>query len=118
METILKYISLITLSGAAISFIVGLIKWIDQRNREEEQKQSEAFHKMVCLASGVDESGNSIRVVQQIAAIYQLQIYKKYSFASIPVLEQMKLEYTALQDERSKSLIVALDKTIAVLSNH
>ncbi len=63
MKEILEYVSLITLCGAAISFVVGLIKWIDQRNREQEQKQYEAFHKMVCIASGVDESGKTVKMV-------------------------------------------------------
>jgi hypothetical protein len=118
MEEVLKYISLITMSGAAISFIIGLIKWIDQRNREIEQKQYKAFHKMVCIASGVDESGRTIKMVQQIAAIYQLQAYQKYSFASIPVLEHMKLEMNDLNDKRTEHLVLALEKTIEVLSKH
>lgn len=116
MENILKYISLITLCGAGISFAIGLIKWIDQRNREQDQKQYEAFHKMVCIASGVNESGQTIKMIQQLAAIYQLQAYKQYAFASIPVLELMKFEYGSPQDERMKHLHSAIEKTLTVLS--
>jgi len=116
METILKYISIITLCGAAISFIIGLIKWIDQRNREQEQSQFAAFHKMVCIASGVDESGKTVKMVQQVAAIYQLQAYKQYSFASIPVLQLMQFEFEKVNDERSSYFEKALRETIEVLS--
>ena len=118
MNEILKYVSVITLCGTAISFIIGLVKWIDQRNREQEQKQYEAFHKMVCIASGVDESGKKVKMVQQIAAIYQLQAYKQYAFASIPVLELMQFEYSKAKDERSEYMEKALNKTIAALSKH
>lgn len=118
MEEVLKYASLITLSGAAISFIIGLIKWIDQRNREMEQKQYEIFHKMVCIASGVDDSGKTVKMAQQIAAIYQLQAYQKYSFASVPVLEHLKFELGTAKDTRIKNLLLALEKTIEVLSKH
>ena len=76
MEKLLEYTSLITLCGVAISFMIGLIKWIDQRNREQEQRHYEALHKMVLIASGVDESGKTVKMVQQIAAIYQLQEFK------------------------------------------
>jgi len=116
MEEILKYVSLITLAGTAISFAVGLIKWIDQRNREQEQKQYEAFHKMVCIASGTDESGRTVKMVQQIAAIYQLQAYKQYAFASVPVLELMQFEYSKKdQDERAEYLFKALNETLQSL---
>ncbi len=118
MNEILKYVSLITLCGAAISFVIGLIKWIDQRNREQEQKQYEAFHKMVCIAAGIDEDGKTVKMVQQIAAIYQLQTYKKYAFASIPVLKLMQFEYSKAKDERSNHMEMALSKTIEELSKH
>ena len=118
MESILKYISIITLCGTAISFIIGLIKWIDQRNREQEQAQFTAFHKMVCIASGVDESGKSVKMVQQIAAIYQLQAYKQYSYASVPVLKLLQFEFDKSDDPRSSHMEKALKKTIEVLSKH
>lgn len=120
MEEILKYTSLITIAGAAISFMIGLLKWIDQRNREQSHKEYVAFHKMVCIASGVDESGNTVKMVQQIAAIYQLQAYKQYAFASIPVLELMQLECNRnfnIKDERSNHMFRALESTILALKH-
>ena len=115
MNDLLKYASLITLCGAAISFVIGLIKWIDQRNREQEQKHYEAFHKMVLLASGIDENGKTIKMVQQIAAIYQLQIYKDFNFASIPVLELMHFEYDTQKDPRSEHMTKAINSSIDAL---
>ena len=41
IDEILKYISVITVAGAGISFVVGLIKYLDQRNREERTKRLE-----------------------------------------------------------------------------
>ncbi|MBQ4848810.1 hypothetical protein [Pseudoalteromonas sp. MMG012] len=122
MEEIVKYTSLITLCGAAISFVIGLLKWIDQRNREREQKHYDAFHKMVLIASGVDESGKTVRMVQQIAAIYQLQEFKKYSFASLPVLELMEFEYTELAkreaEPRAHHMHKAIKSSIACLKSY
>ena len=118
MEEILKYTSLITLAGAAISFMIGLLKWIDQRNREQSHREYEAFHKMVCIASGVDESGKVVKMVQQIAAIYQHQAYRQYAFASVPVLELMQLEYSrSHEDERSGHMLKALESSVAVLKH-
>ena len=117
MEEILRYVSLIGMSGAVVSFIVGLIKWIDQRNREIEFKQYEAFHNMVRIASGIDETGKTVQMAQQLAAIYQLQAYEKYSYASIPVLEYLLKDTSELKNERALPLIEAYRKTINILRN-
>jgi hypothetical protein len=116
MDVVLKYLSQIALSGAAFSFIIGLIKWIDQRNRDQEEKQYQSFHRMVCLASGTDESGRTIKMVQQVAAIYQLQRYKQYAFASIPVLELLLFEIEEAHDTRVPHLKKALNESIQKLS--
>lgn len=115
MDQFVQYLSLFTFIGSAISFSIGLFKWIDQRNREQDQKRYEAFHKMVCLASGVDETGRGIKMVQQIAAIYQLQAYKQYAFASIPVLKLMQCE-SIYQNHTDKFIKNALSETIDALS--
>jgi hypothetical protein len=117
MEEVLKYVSQITLSGAAFSFVIGLIKWIDQRKRDQEERQYQSFHKMVCLASGTDESGRTIKMVQQVAAIYQLQRYKQYAFASIPVLQLLLYELSESPDKRLEHLKKAMNDTLAKLSS-
>ncbi len=118
LDELLKYVSLITLCGAAISFVIGLIKWIDQRNREQQQKHYEAFHQMVLLASGIDGNRQTIKMVQQIAAIYLLQSYKDFAFASVPVLELMLFEYGNQSDPRSEHMIKAIKSTIHALKEH
>ena len=47
LDEILKYISLITVAGAGISFVIGLIKYLDQRNREERTKRFELYHDLM-----------------------------------------------------------------------
>lgn len=122
MDEALKYLPLITVCvtviGASVSFLIGLLKWIDQRKTEQEQRQYEAFHRMVCIASGVDETGRTIKMVQQVAAIYQLQAYKQYAFASVPVLQQLRFELGAPNDPRASYIDTALSKTIEALSEH
>jgi len=111
MEEILKYISFISMSGAGVSFIIGLLKWIDSRNRDIKQKEYESFHQMIKYASGVNDSENTIQRAQQLAAIYQLQMYKEYSFATIPILEDLKESLT------HDTLLKAINITIESLRN-
>jgi hypothetical protein len=118
MEEILKSVSQIAVSGAALSFVIGLIKWIDQRNRDQEEREYQSFHKMVSLASGTDDSGRTIKMAQQVAAIYQLQRFKKYKFASVPVLELLLAELNESKNlpPGSDRLKVAMQTTVAKLS--
>jgi hypothetical protein len=113
MEEILKNVPQIAL---IIGGLFGFFQWLDQRNREREERQYQSFHKMVCLASGTDESGRQIKMVQQVAAIYQLQRYQQYSFASIPVLQLLLHELSEEQDYRLEHLKKALNSSIAKLS--
>ncbi|MDR7307755.1 hypothetical protein [Rhodoferax saidenbachensis] len=120
MDEALKYLPLVTVCvtviGASATFLVGLLKWIAQRKTEQEQRQYEAFHRMVCIASGVDETGRVIKMAQQVAAIYQLQAYKQYAFAAIPVLQQLRFELGAPTDPRADYIETALNNTIKALS--
>ena len=44
LDSVLKYVSLIIVAGAAISFGVGFWKYLDQRKREERTKRFQLFH--------------------------------------------------------------------------
>ncbi|UTW65586.1 hypothetical protein KFE94_13105 [bacterium SCSIO 12643] len=121
MEEYHQYLKYVSIIGPVIVFLIGLFKWIDQRNREIENRLYQAFHQTICRASGKDEEGRIITMLQQVASIYQLQRFKQYSFAAIPVLELMKFENTKNQefntDDRNKYLIKAIDETINHLKN-
>ena len=121
METVwkvLENIPLVTILGALIASIIGMFKWLDQRKREQEDKRFQAFHKMVLLASGVDEQGKTVKITQVVAAVYQLQKYRQYAFAAIPILEFMKAEYGSMSDLGSRRDLVlnAIEETINKLS--
>ncbi|TAM45627.1 MAG: hypothetical protein EPN61_05890 [Burkholderiaceae bacterium] len=55
IDSILKYLSVLTVAGAAISFVFGFIKYLDQRNREERTKRYELFHDLMRRVSAQGE---------------------------------------------------------------
>lgn len=119
LEVILKYASLLLMVGAVISFVVGFVKWFDQRNREQEQQQHEVFFKMICLASGKNEAGQIISMNQQIAAIYQLQNYPKYAFSAVPVLKLMQFDGEKMKtDARYPFMHTAIGSSLNALARH
>lgn len=114
MDEISKYIPLLVYLGSAIVFLFGFFQWLDQRKRELEERNFNAFHKMICLASGATEEGKSVMLAQQIAAVYQLQRYKEYKYATVPILENLRENFSDRGDE--DALIKAINKTIKALS--
>jgi hypothetical protein len=118
IDSVLKYVSVITVAGAAISFVIGLIKYLDQRNREERTKRYELFHDLMRRVSAQGENaGDGLPLTQQLAAIYELQHFKDYAYASVPILEHV-LEHTQseyAQERRAAAVLAALRDTIGKL---
>ncbi len=116
IDSILKYLSLIAVAGAAISFMVGLVKYLDQRKREERTKRFELFHDLMRrIAADGERSGEGLPLTQQVAAVYELQHVEEYAYASIPILEYLRKEFAEKDDVRAALLLNAIDDTLAAL---
>jgi hypothetical protein len=114
IDDVLKYISVITVAGAAISFVIGLVKYLDQRNREERTKRYEIFHGLMRRVSAFgDKSDEGIPLTQQLAAIYELKHFNEYVYASVPILEHLYSVYTERQSP--PVLLKAIEETLGAL---
>ena len=114
IEAILKYLSVITVCGAGISFVIGLMKYLDQRNREERTKRFELYHDLMRRISAAGErSGDSLPLSQQVAAVYELQHFTDYAYASVPILEHSLLYFR--ERKAPQVLLTAIEKTLEVL---
>jgi hypothetical protein len=82
MDTILKYIAVISAAGAGISFVIGLWKYLDERALEERTKRFQLYHNLMREISAFGESEeNALPLTQQVAAICELQHFPEYSFS-------------------------------------
>ena len=114
LDTILKYLSLITVAGAAISFVIGFVKYLDQRAREDRTKRYELFHGLMRHISAYGATKDEgIPLTQQLAAIYELRHFKEYAYAAIPILEHLKDVYSGRS--APSVLLKAIDDTIVTL---
>ena len=115
IDSILKYLSLMTVAGAAISFVVGLIKYFDQRNREQYTKRFELFHDLMGRISDQGQQPNQglLPLTQQVAAIYELQHFDEYAYASVPILEYLRKYFAAIN--APALLLQAIDDTLRAL---
>lgn len=117
MEAVLKYLSVISVAGAGIAFVVGLWKYLDQRAREERTRRFEVYHDLMRRISAFEETGaEGLPLTQQCAAIYELQHFKDYSYASIPILTDLRQYYMAKASSAPSVLLTALDASLQALS--
>jgi hypothetical protein len=115
IDDILRYISLITVAGAGISFVVGLVKYLDQRNREERTKRFELYHDLMRRISAQgDRPNEGLPLTQQVAAVYELQHFKDYTYASLPILKHLREIFE--EKKVPPVLMNAIDETITALS--
>jgi len=114
IDEIIKYISLITVAGAGIAFVIGLLKYLDQRNREERTKRFELYHDLMRRISAQGERPNEgLPLTQQVAAVYELQHFKDYAYASLPILKDLRVQF---EEKKVRSILMnAIDETIKVL---
>jgi hypothetical protein len=110
LDTLLKYLSLITVAGAAISFVIGLLKFIDQRNREERTKRYMLYHDLMRTISAYGDGENGkVALTQQAAAIYELQHFKEYAYASVPGLRFLR-EAVGESDKSDRRVVLLLQR--------
>lgn len=117
LDSILKYLSIATVAGAAISFVIGLVKYLDQRNREERTKRYEIYHGLMRKISAQGEKPNEgLPLTQQVAAVYELQQFPEYADGSIPILTHLRAYFSSLNSPTV--LLEAIDRTISKLQKN
>src|SRR5207249_5202342 len=95
--------------------IVGLVKYLDQRKREERTARFRTFHELMgpIVARG-ERPNEGLALSQQVAAVYELQHFKDYSYASVPILEDLRARWEK-EKETPQLLLRAIDDTLKVL---
>ena len=94
--------------------MIGLGKYIDQRNREERTKRFEHYHDLMRRVSAKGEHPDEgLPLTQQVAAVYELQHFKEYAHASVPILEHL---HTYFAERNAPPLLLrAIEETVKVL---
>jgi hypothetical protein len=114
LDSFLRYLSIITVFGAFISFIVGLWKYLDQRKREDRTKRYEQFHDLMGRVSAWSSDGErGLPLTQQLAAVYELQHFPEYRDASVPILAYLKTFFEKKKAE--EALLKAIETTLKEL---
>jgi hypothetical protein len=90
---------------------VGVWQYIDTKRREERRLRFEQFRQILTSVSG-HEAGQTLRVAQQIAAIYQLTEFPEYRQMCEPTLQYLLSCAGRLELEHSDEHVVAAIETV------
>src|SRR5690554_6407137 len=92
MDGVLEYRSIISAAGAAIAFVVGFWKYLDQRKRDERHKRFEIYHDLLRRASAFGSNENErVPLAQQLAAICELQHFPEYRDVSLKIIGNLQI---------------------------
>ncbi|OGI03381.1 MAG: hypothetical protein A2Y25_08630 [Candidatus Melainabacteria bacterium GWF2_37_15] len=87
-----KYLPYITTLIAIGGFVFSVFKFVDLKQREEKRLNYENLNKLISNISGKIYNTGKVEVIisEQIASIYQLLEFKKYSSIILPFLNYIK----------------------------
>jgi hypothetical protein len=96
--------------------------WPNQIFRSAQTRRThdaiQDFHDLMgpIVARG-ERANEGLALSQQVAAIYELQHFKDYSYASVPILEDLGARW-GNEKEAPPLLLKAIDDTLKVLRPH
>jgi hypothetical protein len=100
----------LSITGAAVAFIVSTIQQIFQRRAEAREREFQAFHKLVRDLVAPHQPGAAQGMPAQAAIIFELRHFDRYYEFTRRLLEMLKKEWGA--DSRSPELVTEMDLTL------
>jgi len=117
METLLKYIAILPLIGAAFAFFWGVIQFLVNREMAQDEAQFNRFQEIIRKIQYEIQDGKhtSPYIEIQIAAIYELRFLEKYHPAAEIYLKQKKTEWQMLSGKYQSLGVPIIDSTLSYI---
>lgn len=119
MITLSDYASIATIGAflvTLISIAFSAKRYLDIKSREEEVSRFETYHKLLkTVSKGSDEDG-ILKLVSQIAYIYELRNFPEYKELTKKTLNKLREEWSQNDSPNTQpSLKEAIDDTISYI---
>lgn len=95
--------------GAAIAFIVSTILQMKQRNAEADERQFQAFHKIVESLVSPDPKGGLFYIDRQAAVVFELRHFPRYYDFTERLLLRLKKKWKTDPAPYSDVLVDEID---------
>lgn len=98
-----------------ISLAFSAKKYLDIKKREEEIIRFETYHKLIkTISKGTDEDG-LLKLVSQLAYIYELRNFPEYKVVTINTLHILEDDWSKNNKKQQKQLKISIQDTICFL---
>ncbi|EOV4177748.1 hypothetical protein V1954_14970 [Yersinia sp. 2538 StPb PI] len=114
-KELLPIVGILSLSGAAVTFLWGVVIFLLNRSREMHEAEFNRFHEIIRkLQHDLDADGKTTSpyIEIQIAAVYELRYLKRYHSVSLIYLKSKKTEWTGLGGLYLNMGVPVIDHTI------
>jgi len=95
--------------GAAVAFMVSTWEQVNQRRAEANERQFQAFHRVVESVVAPDPKGGLHYVDRQAAVIFELRHFPRYYDFTERMLLRLKKKWTAEPEPHSDVLVEEID---------
>ena len=89
-ELVSDLVPVVAIIGAGF---FALLRWIDLRRREVADDEFEKVFRLIMIVTGQHPGGAGARIVDQIAAVWMLKKFPKYSDV---IVRSLDIDYTAV----------------------
>jgi hypothetical protein len=98
------------------TFVAGLWRYIDSRNREDQTRKLHLYLDLMRLASAVTDDGKyAVPLTQQLAAIYEIQHFPQFKYSILPILSHLRDFFATTKPPNYQLLTDAIDTTLSIV---
>ena len=105
--------ALLTILGSAVAFMVSTYQQVRQRRAEAEERQFQAFHRLVAELVAPDPAHGVTWIDRQAAVIFELRHFERYYEFIERMLLGLRKKWSADPNFQWPSLIEEIDLTLA-----
>jgi len=102
----------LSILGAAIAFMWSTAQQIFQRRAEADERQFQAFHKIVEKVVSPERTEGLVYIDRQAAVVFELRHFPRYYDFTERLLKRLKEKWTAEPAPHSSVLIAEIDLTL------
>jgi hypothetical protein len=102
-------IAALSIFGAAVAFTVSTWQQVSQRRAERDERQFQAFHRVVEGVVSPDPKGGLHYVDRQAAVIFELRHFPRYYDFTERMLMRLKTKWTTEPEPHSNVLVEEID---------
>lgn len=116
LNDLAAWASVLALLAAVLPLSFSARRYLVIRNAELQKERFDSYHRILRVASAGSDERGVLKLVSQVAFVYELRNFPEYTDLTEKVLGMLREEWARGEDgERKTRLVEAIDETLAHL---